>query len=176
MTLTILDPLNNKLGNLKAIRSMNHNSKCLRVSLCGERVECLQAKIFQSVNNCRTCTTAPLWILLPDNTQPLLSVQFRFMGWSGSFRTLGQHDIHSQKNLHMFQLHLWQRQCTFYNHIKVFIFLFSVVFLAVTGALSVQLRACRDSSWCGTIIHHNKQVVCFCWQGFFYCWVQLIWF
>lgn len=97
MTLTILDPLNNELGNFKAIRSMNHNSKCLRVSLCGERVECLQAKIFQSVNNCRTCTTAPLWILLPDNTQPLLSVQFRFMGWSGSFRTFSQHDIHSQK-------------------------------------------------------------------------------
>lgn len=118
-----------------------------------------------SVNNWRTCTTALLWILQPDNKQPLISsVQVYGMEWEfPRFQPIWHPSL---KDLHVFAPFTAARAYftlrPFHNRARLF------PSRPLQPLVSIQLAwDINPPRWTSCLLLLTE--LC-------YCWVQLIWF
>lgn len=135
--LTVPETLHKRLGNLKVNQLMNYNSKRLCIILCGKHVGYLRAMTQLIIGEHVQLLCYESFCLI---TVSYLTFRFRFMGWSGSFHTSSQYDIHPYRTF-MFQPHLLHRE-SISAVISVFqIFYIVFVWLTATSFHSVHQQS-----------------------------------
>lgn len=112
-----------------------------------------------SVNNWRTCTTAPLWILVPDNKRALIS-SLQVYGTQWEFPHFGPVWHPSLKRTFGCFSHIYYTKKVLYSVYKQ-----CEAFAPLWASLSSQFTSCSDSELRETLIRHNKHVFCFCWHS-----------